>query len=137
MALQDLQPSPMMSHLLNALDRREDIGHYGRLVFVMVGRYFLSDEELVEQLTKDPDCDEQKARGLIKQVEARGYNPPKRERILEWMSQQDFPICHAPDDQASCNVYKNLDFPPEVYEKISSFYEHQPEGASATGATAV
>jgi hypothetical protein len=89
----------------------------------MVGRYFLSSDELIEHLTKDPDCDEQKARGLIKQVEARGYNPPKRERILEWMAEQDFPICQAPDDSAACNVYKNLDFPPEVYEKISSFYQ--------------
>jgi DNA primase large subunit len=113
----------MMSHLLDALDRGEDIGHYGRLVFVMVGRYFLSDEEIVERLTKDPDCDEEKARGLIKQVEARGYNPPKRERILEWMDQQDFPICHDPDDRGACNVYKNLQFPPEVYEKISSYYQ--------------
>ena len=124
MALEDLRQSGMMSHLLDALDRGEDIGHYGRLVVVMVGRYFLSDDEIVQQLTKDPDCDEEKARGLIRQVEARGYNPPKRERILEWMEQQDFPICQDTENQAACNVYKNLKFPPEVYEKISSFYEH-------------
>lgn len=123
MALEDLKQSAMMTHLLDALDRGEDIGHYGRLVFVMVGRYFLSDEEIIEQLTKDPDCDEEKARGLIRQVEARGYNPPKRERILEWMDQQEFPICHDPEDRGACNVYKNLQFPPEVYEKISSYYQ--------------
>jgi hypothetical protein len=122
-ALQELRQSAMMVHLLDALDRGEDIGHYGRLVFVMVARYFLSDEEVVEQLTKDPDCDEQKARGLVKQVEARGYNPPKRERILEWMEQQEFPICQDLDDKGACNVYKNLEFPPEVYEKISSYYQ--------------
>jgi DNA primase large subunit len=127
MALEELQQSPMMSHLLDALGRGQNIGHYGRLVFVMVGQYFLSEDELVEQLTKDADCDEPKARSLIKQVQAQGYNPPKRERILEWMSQQEFPICHAPDDRSSCNVYSNLDFPPEVYEKISSFYEQKPE----------
>jgi hypothetical protein len=131
MPVEELRQSPMMSHLLDALDRGEDIGHYGRLVFVMVGQYFLSDDELVQQLTKDQDCDEQKARSLMKQVKARGYNPPKRERILEWMSQQDFPICQSPDDQRSCNVYRTLDFPPEVYEKISSFYENQPEEATA------
>jgi hypothetical protein len=123
MAVKDLKQSEMMAYLVDALDRGEDIGHYGRLVFIMVGRYFLSDDELVKYLSKDRDCDEEKARGLVKQVEARGYNPPKRERILEWMSQQEFPICHAPDDRNACNVYKNLDFPPEVYEKISSFYE--------------
>ena len=122
MAVQDLRQSGMMSHLLDALDRGEDIGHYGRLVFVMVSRYFLSDEEVVEHLIKDPDCDEQKAKGIVAQVEARGYNPPKRERILDWMKQQDFPICQDPNDRGACNVYKNLDFPPEVYEKISSFY---------------
>lgn len=123
MALEDLRQSAMMSHLLDALDRGEDIGHYGRLVFVMIAHYFLSDEELVEQLTKDPDCDEQKAWGLVKQVEARGYNPPKRERILEWMEQQEFPICQDTGDKGTCNPYKNLNFPPEVYEKISSFYQ--------------
>jgi hypothetical protein len=122
-ALEELKQSAMMSHLLEALARGEDVGHYGRLVFVMVGRYFLSDEEIVEQLTKDPDCDEGKARGLVTQVQARGYNPPKRERILEWMDQQEFPICHDPDDHGACNVYKNLQFPPEVYEKISSYYQ--------------
>lgn len=124
MAVEDLRQSEMMSHLLDAMDQGEDVGHYGRLVFIMVARHFLSEDELVEHLTKDPDCDEQKARGLIKQVEARGYNPPKRERILEWMDQQEFPICQAPENQAACNVYKNLQFPPEVYEKISSFYQH-------------
>lgn len=123
MALEDLRQSGMMSHLLDSLDRGEDIGHYGRLVFVMVARYFLSDEEVVEQLMKDPDCDDAKAQGLVKQVEARGYNPPKRERILEWMNQQDFPICPDPENRGECNVYKNLDFPPEVYNKISSYYE--------------
>lgn len=123
MALEDLRQSAMMSHLLDALERGEDIGHYGRLVFIMIARYFLSDKELVEQLTKDPDCDEQKACGLLKEVEARGYNPPKRERILEWMDQQEFPICQDPDDKGTCNVYKNLSFPPEVYEKISAYYQ--------------
>ncbi len=125
MALQDLRESKMMSHLLDALARGEDIGHYGRLVFVMVGRYFLTAEELVEQLTKDPDCDEQKARGLISQVEARGYNPPKRDRILQWMDEQEFPICQEPQNPGACNVYKNLEFPPEVYEKISAFYRQE------------
>ena len=123
MAVQDLRRSAMMSHLLDALERGEDIGHYGRLVFVMVARYFLSEEELIEHLAKDPDCDEHKARQLIEQVEAHGYNPPKRDRILDWMNQQDFPICQSAEDQNACNVYKSLKFPPEVYEKIASYYD--------------
>jgi hypothetical protein len=124
MALKDLRQSEMMAHLLDALDKGQDIGHYGRLVFVMVGRFFASDDELVKQLTKDKDCDEQKARALIRQVEAKGYNPPKRERILEWMDQQKFPICQNPENPDACNVYKSLEFPAEMYEKISSYYEH-------------
>lgn len=123
MALEELRESPMMAHLLDSLERGEDIGHYGRLVTVMVGRHFLSDEDLVQQLTKDKDCDEQKARLLVEQVSAKGYNPPKRERILEWMEQQKFPICEDAENPDSCNVYKNLKFPPEIYEKISSYYQ--------------
>jgi hypothetical protein len=123
MALEDLKQSPMMAHLIDSLDQGKDIGHYGRLVFVMVGRHFLSDEELLQQLMKDPDCDETKAAVLIKQVVAKGYNPPKRERILQWMNEQQFPICQDAANPDSCNVYKSLDFPPEIYDKISSYYE--------------
>ena len=125
MALEDLRKSEMMSHLMDALKAGQDIGHYGRLTFVMVARHFLSEDEVIQQLTQDPDCDEEKARGLVKQVEARGYNPPKRERILEWMEQQDFPICESTNDGEGCNVYKSLNFPREVYEKIAAYYEQE------------
>lgn len=125
MPLEDLRKSPMMSRLLDSMDRGEDIGHYGRLVFVMVGRYFLSHDELVEHLTKDKDCDKAKAETLIKQVDARGYNPPKPERILEWMDKQDFAICDPNEGNESCNVYRSLEFPAEVYEKIASYYENR------------
>jgi len=37
MAIEDLRQSPMMSHML---DEGEDVGHYGRLIFVMIGRQF-------------------------------------------------------------------------------------------------
>lgn len=123
--MDELRKSEMMAHLLDSLEMGQDIGHYGRLVFVMVARFFLSHEEMITQLTKDRDCDEEKARTLIQQVEAKGYNPPKRERILEWMSQQKFVICEDAENPDSCNVYKNLEFPPELYDKISSYYQHQ------------
>jgi len=61
----------------------------------------------------------------VKQVEGKDYNPPKRDRILDWQQQQDFPICPNPDDPDSCNVYRDLQFPDEVYEHISSYYEHK------------
>ena len=125
MGIDELRKSDMMAHLLDSLAAGKDIGHYGRLVFMMVGRFFLSDDELLAELMKDKDCDEEKARLLVQQVQAKGYNPPKRERILEWMSQQDFTICENSDNPDTCNVYKNLEFPPELYEKISSYYKHQ------------
>ena len=57
MPVEDLRQSPMMAHMLDALDDGEDIGHYGRLVFAMIGRHFVSNDELVELLTKDHDAD--------------------------------------------------------------------------------
>lgn len=127
---EELRQAPMMTHLMNSLDRGEDIGHYGRLVFAMVARHFLSEEDVVEWLTKDRDCDEQKARALVRQIEARGYNPPKRERVLEWMRQQEFPICPEPEDAIACNVYRDLKFPEDVYRNITRFYEsHAKAGA--------
>lgn len=112
----------MMAHLMDTLEGGQSVGHYGRLVFAMVGRHFLEHEQVVEWLQKDPECNEESARGLMEQVEARDYNPPKRERILEWMSRQEFPVCPDPHDPNQCNVYRNLEFPQEVYEKIAQFY---------------
>ncbi len=90
MPVEDLRQSPMMSHMLDALDRGEDIGHYGRLTFAMIARYFVDSEELVRLLTQDADIDENEARALVQQVEERGYNPPRRDKILEWQKHQDF-----------------------------------------------
>jgi hypothetical protein len=127
MALEDLKKDPMMSHLVGTLDSGNSIGHYGRLVLAMVGRHFLEPEELLEHLIKDPECDEARARSLLDQVESRGYNPPKRERILEWMRKQEFPVCPDPKDPTQCNVYRNLDFPKEVYERIEQFHLERTE----------
>jgi hypothetical protein len=123
MPVEDLRQSEMMSHLLDALDKGEDIGHYGRLTFAMVAHHFLDKEELVEWLSKDSDTDESEARALVQQVEERGYNPPKRERILEWQDQQEFPICPNPDDPDACNVYRELDLPDEIFENIQDYRE--------------
>ena len=123
MPVEGLRKSEMMNHLLDALEEGKDIGHYGRLTFAMVAHHFLDEEELVEWLSKDSDTDESKARALVRQVEERGYNPPRRERILEWQEQQEFPICPNPDDPDSCNVYRELDFPEEVFEDIQGYRE--------------
>ena len=122
-----LRKNGMMAHLLDALDAGKDIGHYGRLVFAMVARHFLSEDELVGYLQKDRDFSEEQARALYVQVQGRDYSPPKRERILEWQQQQDFPIIPNPDDPDAGNVYQDLQFPDEVYDHISAYYERKAE----------
>ena len=127
MAVEDLRKNDMMAHLLDSLDAGKDIGHYGRLVFAMVARHFLSEDELVGYLNKDRDFSEEEARALYLQVQGRDYNPPRRERVLEWQEQQDFPICPNPDDPNACNVYRDLQFPEDVYENITGYYEQKAE----------
>lgn len=129
----NLRDSAMMAHLMDALEAGTDIGHYGRLTFAMIARHFLDESELVRLLSNQPDHGETDARTLIQQVQDRGYNPPKRERILEWQAQQDFPICPSPDDPGSCNVYRDLHFPDEVYEHIEEFYEERAEAREVGG----
>lgn len=125
MALEDLRKNDMMAHLLDALDSGEDIGHYGRLVFTMVARHFLEEEELIAYLQKNPDFHEREARSLWHQVTSKGYSPPKRERILEWQQEQDFPICPNPDDPDGCNVYKDLQFPEDIYDHITDYHDQK------------
>ncbi|MDQ3854986.1 MAG: hypothetical protein M3281_01155 [Chloroflexota bacterium] len=127
MAVDDLRKSEMMAHLIDSLGDGKHIGHYGRLVFAMVARHFMSDDEVVEYLTKDRDFSEAEARSLVAQVKGRDYNPPRRERVLEWQAQQDFPICPNPDDPDACNVYRDLQFPDDVYENITGYYEQKAE----------
>jgi hypothetical protein len=128
----DLRDSPMMAHLLDALEEGTDIGHYGRLVFAMVARHFLDEEEIVRLLGSQPDHNEDEARALLRQVETKDYNPPKRERILEWQTHQEFPICPTPADPASCNVYSELRFPDGIYDNITDFYVQQERHDEAT-----
>lgn len=114
--------NPMMRHLVEALERGKDIGHYGRLVFAMVAHHFASDEELVAILKRNPGFGIDEAEALCRQVRERDYNPPRPERIAEWQRAQDFPICPE-GDARECNVYRDLRFPPQVYEHIQEFYE--------------
>ena len=93
----------------------------------MIARHFLSEDEIVELLSHQPDHNATEAHALLQQVKARDYNPPKRERIIEWQSQQDFPICPTPDDPGTCNVYQELRFPDGIYGNINHFYEEKAE----------
>ncbi|HEY7530099.1 MAG TPA: hypothetical protein VIC56_05435 [Gemmatimonadota bacterium] len=122
-----LRASPMMAHLLDALEARTDVGHYGRLVFAMIARHFLQDDELVALLAGQPGQSGTRARALVLQLREKDYSPPRRERILEWQAKQEFPICPTPDDPESCNVYRELQFPEGIYEHIQEFWEEQAE----------
>ena len=124
MAIEELRKNAMMRHLLDALDRREDIGHYGRLVFAMVARHFIDEGELCAYLQKNPGVTEVEAHAMSKQLDEHDYNPPRRERIVEWQKHQRFPICPTSDPDA-CNVYKDLKFPDHVYEHIEEYYEQK------------
>ena len=130
MSMQELRKNEMMAHLLDALDQSKDIGHYGRLGFAMFACHSPSEKELIGYLQKGRDFSEEDARALYRQVQGRDYNPPRRERILEWQKQQDFPICPNPDDPDACNVYRDLKFPDEIYENISGYHEQKAEAAS-------
>ncbi|MBC8104103.1 MAG: hypothetical protein H7Z41_16135 [Cytophagales bacterium] len=115
----------MMAHLLDSLEKGQDIGHYGRLVFAMIARHFLPEDELIETLQQDKDFSEDQARLLVHQVKDKDYNPPKREKILDFQAQQDFPIIQNPEDPDDGNVYRDLEFPESVYAHISEYYEHK------------
>ena len=127
MGVEVLRKNGMMAHLLDALEAGKDIGHYGRLVFAMVARHFLSEDELLSCLQKDPNFSPEQARALYLQVQGKDYNPPRRERVLEWQQHQEFPLCPNPDDPDACNVYKDFQFPDQVYDNISEYYEQKAE----------
>ena len=128
--VEELRKSDMMAHLLDALDQGQDIGHYGRLVFAMVARHFMGEEELVDYLQKDRDFGEEQARALYLEVQGRDYNAPRRDTILQWQSEQEFPICPNPEDPDACNVYRDLRFPDDVYEDIAEYREQKAEATS-------
>jgi hypothetical protein len=128
--IRQLRQEPMMAHLLDALEQGKDIGHYGRLVFSMVAHHFLPEEEMIAWLTRDCDFTEEAAVAMLRQVEGRDYNPPRRERILAWQSEQEFPIIPTPDDPDCGNVYRNLKFPQHVYEGIEEYQEKKAESAA-------
>ncbi len=121
----ELRKDSMMAHLLDSLAAGQDIGHYGRLVFAMVARHFMPHEEVQAWLTRDRDFGEAEAAAMLRQVEGRDYNPPKRDRILEWQTQQEFPILPNPDDPDCGNLYRTLKFPDSIYEHIEHYQEQK------------
>jgi hypothetical protein len=128
--IQELRKDTMMVHLMDSLEAGKDIGHYGRLVFAMVASRFLPEQEVIDWLAKDPDCPREKASAMLRQVEGRDYNPPRRERILEWQAEQDFPIVPDPADPDCGNVYKSMKFNDQVYDHIENYQMEKAEANS-------
>jgi hypothetical protein len=122
---EELRKDSMMAHLFDSLEEGKDIGHYGRLVFAMVARHFMSAEEVVSWLRRDRDFSEAQAKALLTQVAGHDYNPPRRERILEWQAQQEFPILPHPEDPDCGNLYSNLKFPDSIYSHIEQYQEQK------------
>lgn len=120
-----LRDDSMMAHLLDSLEAGKDIGHYGRLTFAMIARHFLSDDEVLAELTKDRDFSEEQARQMLMQVEGRDYSPPRRERILQWQAEQEFPIIPDRHDPDCGNTYKTLRYPKQTYDHIGHYQEEK------------
>jgi hypothetical protein len=121
----ELRNDSMMAHLLDSLQDGKDIGHYGRLTFAMVARHFMPREEVLAWLTRDADFEEEAAEVMLRQVEDKDYNPPKRDRILEWQAEQAFAIIPNPDDPDCGNLYRNLKFPNKIYGHIEHYQEQK------------
>ena len=129
-ALDALRKNHAMRHLIEAVEDGTDIGHYGRLTFAIVAHYFMKPDDLAKFLAQDKDESEAEAKGLVHQVIEAGYSPPGPRKIREWNEKQDFPILPPDHDSVDdANVYQDLDFPEAVYNKISSYHEHQAESA--------
>jgi hypothetical protein len=121
----ELRKDSMMAHLLDSLEAGKDIGHYGRLVFAMVARHFMTHQEVLAWLMRDSDFQQADAVNMLGQVEGRDYNPPRRDRLLEWQAQQDFPILPHPEDPDCGNLYRNLKFPDTIYNHITQYQEQK------------
>jgi hypothetical protein len=87
-------------------------------VFTQVARQFMSMEEVLVWLQKNPGIQEDAARALYLQVGEKEFVPPKLEEIREWQTRQDFPICPNLNDPAACDVYQNLQFPAGIYQHL-------------------
>jgi hypothetical protein len=112
-----------VAHWLSALEAGQDIGHFGRLAFVIVAQHFLADSEILSLLAGQPKCDQARAAKLLDRVREHGYAPPSRLRLVQWQARQRFPLLPDPADPAAGNLYRELEFPDTVYGQIEEFWE--------------
>lgn len=125
---EDLRKSPMMAKLWDDLQNKVDIGHFGRLVFTIIARHYLSEDELIRLLANNLEVED--AQVLLLEVNERNYNPPRPSVIRKWQLRQAYRII--PPDQehnlAWGNVYAELKLPQEIYDQVGGFYKEQAKG---------
>ena len=90
----------------------------------MVARHFLSEGELTALLRHNPGINDHEARSLNLPVQGKNYKPLRREHS-PMAERAELPDLPNPEDPDSCNVYKDLEFPPEVYEHIAGYDEEK------------
>lgn len=131
----NLRDSSMMAHLMDALERGDDIGHYGRLTLAIVARHFLPEAEVIRLLGNSPAHGTAEAKEMLEDVRTHDYTPPTPATIRAWQAHQSFPICPDPTDPDACNVYRDLLFPERVYGHLEEFHtaNEKPRGGK-TGA---
>ena len=129
---EQMRNSPFMAKLMDDLDNGVDVGHYGRLTYAMVARYFVEPKDIADLLAGQPDQDEAKASAMVQQVVHRGYSPPRRERLMEWQAKQHYQMVD-PEDPDSGNLYRDLEFPNALYDHISEYHEEQVESHGIEG----
>ncbi len=125
MTIPDLLANPLMKHLLGAVERGEDLGEYGRRVFVTVAQHFATDDEVLNLLADQPGG-LSGARALLAEVRERDEEPPRRAKIVEYMKQQPFPIIPDLNDPTFEDPYVGLNFPPAVRERMPHFEVGDP-----------
>lgn len=121
----NMRDSALMNHLTDSLNDGKDIGHYGRFTFVSVAQWFIPDDQIVDLLAKEPDYSADQAKALVAEVKAHKYVPPDPSTIESWQNLQKFPICPPGSSPNECNIYDQLQFPPEVYKEIGQYWEQQ------------
>jgi hypothetical protein len=85
----ELRKDPTMAQLLDSLEAEQDIGYYGRLVFSMVARHFLSQIQIDAYLNPEAPAAAPRPIAVVPRRPAAAASP---ERILKWRRKQAVPV---------------------------------------------
>lgn len=133
---EDMRKSHMMASLWDDLKIGVDIGHFGRLLFCIVARHFMEEEQIIKLLTSGQQMLPEDAQAMLLNVNERNYNPPRPSVIRKWQQKQRYKIIpdeHA-HDLAYGNLYSELRFPQEIYDQVGEFYKEAAKDVGAPGA---